>query len=48
MTITNEEGRTFEFAGPLCAKYEIDGMDLSDLLRDELGIENLFAFDGDD
>lgn len=48
MTITNEDGRTFEFAGSLCAQYEIDGMDLSDLLREELGIENLFAFDGND
>jgi len=48
MTITNEDGRTFEFAGSLCAQYEIDGMDLSDLLREELGIKNLFAFDGND
>lgn len=48
MTITNEEDSTFDFSGSLCAQYEIDGMDLSDLLREELGIENLFAFDGND
>lgn len=48
MTITNEEDREFSLSGSLCADYEIDGMDLSDLLREELGIENLFVFDGND
>jgi len=48
MTITNEEDRDFSFRGSLCAEYEIDGTDLSDLLREELGIENLFVFDGND
>ena len=48
MTITNEEDRKFSFSGSLCAGYEIDGVDLSDLLREEIGIENLFVFDGND
>jgi len=48
MTITNEEDREFSLSGSLCTNYEIDGMDLSDLLREELGIENLFVFDGND
>jgi hypothetical protein len=46
MTITNTEGRDFLFRGSLCADYEIDGIDLSEMLRDALDIENLFAFDG--
>ncbi|SHJ26663.1 hypothetical protein [Parasporobacterium paucivorans] len=48
MTITNTEGHEFPFKGSLCADYEIDGKDLSEMLRDALGIENLFVFDGDD
>jgi len=48
MIITNEEDRAFSFSGSLCADYEIDGVDLSDLLRKEVGIDNLFAFDGND
>lgn len=47
MTITNMEGREFPFRGSLCADYEIDGTDLSDMVRDALDIENLFVFDGD-
>lgn len=47
MTITNTEGINFLFRGSLCADYEIDGIDLSEMLRDVLEIENLFAFDGD-
>ncbi|MDQ0155453.1 hypothetical protein [Robertmurraya andreesenii] len=46
MTITNMEGREFTFRGSLCADYEIDGADLSDMLRDTLNIKNLFVFDG--
>lgn len=48
MTITNQDDEEFVFRGSLCADYEIDGTDLSELLRDELGIEHLFVFDGDE
>ncbi|WP_217587963.1 hypothetical protein [Lentibacillus saliphilus] len=46
LTITNTTGQDFVFRGPLCEDYEIDGIDLSDMVRDALGIENLFVFDG--
>lgn len=48
LIITNTEGQEFVFKGSLCADYEIDGIDLSEMLRDALGIESLFVFDGDD
>lgn len=46
MTIKNTDGRDFCFAGSLCCDFEIDGIDLSDLLRDALGMDDLFVFDG--
>lgn len=34
------------YKGSLCSSFEVDGVDLSDLIRGTLGIENLFVFDG--
>ena len=47
MTITNTEGVKFRFCGSLIADFEVDGEDLSEMMREELKIENLWVFDGD-
>ncbi len=44
--ITSEDGSISHFSGSLCANYKIDGVDLSDLLRNSLGIESLWCFNG--
>lgn len=46
MRIIEEDDRVFPLSGSLCVNYDINGMDLSDLLRKEIGIDNLFAFNG--
>ncbi|MEG2013014.1 MAG: hypothetical protein RR063_07385, partial [Anaerovoracaceae bacterium] len=46
MTITNAEGKTYLFKGSLCCDFEVDGIDLSDLIRDTLDMPDLFLFDG--
>lgn len=46
MEITNTDGDTYKFRGSLCADFEIDGIDLSDLIRDALGMDDLYVFDG--
>ena len=46
MEIINTDGESYHFRGSLCADFEIDGIDLSNLIRDEIGIKNLYIFDG--
>jgi len=46
MELTNTDGKTYKFRGSLCADFEVDGIDLSDLIRDTLGLPNLYVFDG--
>ncbi len=46
MEITNTEGKAYKFRGSLCANFEVDGVDLSDLIRDSLEIDDLYVFDG--
>lgn len=46
MELTNTEGETYKFRGSLCADFEIDGVDLSDLVRDTLDMQDLYVFDG--
>ncbi len=46
MTITDTEGKPFKYTGSLSCNYNIDGFDLSDLIRDTLGLQDLFVFDG--
>ncbi len=46
LELTNTEGKVYKFSGSLCAEFEIDGVDLSDLIRDSLDIEDLYVFDG--
>ncbi len=46
MTITNTEGKPYQFKGSLCCDFYVDGVDLSDLIRDTLDMPYLFVFDG--
>ena len=46
MNITNVDGKVYKFRGSLCADFEVDGIDLSDLIRDALGMNDLYVFDG--
>ena len=46
LELTNTDGRTYQFQGALCSKLEVNGVDLSDLLRDCLEMSDLYAFDG--
>ena len=46
MELTNTAGKVYKFSGSLCSSFEVDGIDLSDLLRDSLKMPELYAFDG--
>jgi len=45
LVITGDDGER-TYSGSLCNSLEVNGDDLSDLIRDILGSENLFVFDG--
>lgn len=46
MELTNIEGVTYKYRGSLCADFDYEGSDLSDLVRDTVGIDDLYVFDG--
>ena len=46
MELTNSEGMTYKFRGSLCADLDYEGKDLSDLVRDTVGMDDLYVFDG--
>lgn len=46
MEITNTDGVIYKFRGSLCADFEVEGIDLSDLIREALGMDDLYVFDG--
>ena len=46
MTLTNTEGRRFKASGPLCHDLFMPSGGLSDLIRAELGRNDLLVFDG--
>ncbi len=46
LEIVNTEGETYTFTGALCAKLEVKGIDLSDLVREALEMNDLYVFDG--
>ncbi len=46
--LTNTEGRTYKYQGSLCTSFEIEGIDLSELIRERLGLLDLYVFDGND
>ena len=45
MWIDDDEGKKAYFVGPLISKFEVDGYDLSQLVRDTLDDQSLFVFD---
>ena len=46
MEITNTEGEVYKCRGSLMADFEVNGVDLSDMVREALGTEDLYVFDG--
>ena len=46
LELTNAEGSTYRFHGSLCAGFEYEGTDLSDMVRDVFGMDDLYVFDG--
>ena len=46
MELTNTEGITYKFRGSLCADFDYEGTDLSDLVRDPVGMDDFYVFDG--
>ena len=46
MEITNTQGIVYKFRGSLCADFDVNGTDLSDLVREALGMDDLYVFDG--
>jgi len=46
MHITDDQGKNAVFIGPLICDFEVDGYNLSQLLRDTLDDQTLFVFDG--
>jgi hypothetical protein len=46
MEMTNTEGTIYKFRGSLCAHFNYEGTDLSDFVRDTVGMDDLYVFDG--
>lgn len=46
MDITNTEGAVYKMQGSLCGRFDVDGTDLSELIRRTLGMDDLLVFDG--
>lgn len=46
MELTNTDGVTYKFRGALCSNFDYKGTDLSDLVRDTVGMDDLYVFDG--
>lgn len=46
MEITNTDGEIYKYRGSLIADFEVDNVDLSDMTREALGMNDLYVFDG--
>ena len=46
MELTNTDGVAYRFRGSLCADFDYEGTDLSELVRDTVGMDDLYVFDG--
>ena len=44
LKLTNDEKENFYYSGSMYAKFSVNGKDLSDILRENLDIENLWGF----
>jgi hypothetical protein len=45
MELTNSKGASYKFRGELCADFDYKGINLSDLVRASLGMNDLYVFD---
>ncbi len=43
MEITNTEGDIYKYRGSLIADFEVDGVDLSDMVREALAMDDLLC-----
>ncbi len=46
LEITSTEGVVYKFRGSLMADFEVNGVDLSDMVREALDMDDLYVFDG--
>ena len=46
LELTKAEGSTYWFHGSLCAGFEYEGMNLFDMIRNALDMDDLYVFDG--
>jgi len=46
MELTNTDGVTYKFRGSLCADFDYEGTDFSDPVRETVGMDDLYIFDG--
>lgn len=46
MSLQDMDGLTTKYVGSLCCAFQVDGRDLSTLIREELGMRDLFLYDG--
>ena len=46
MELTNKDGEVYRFRGALCAEFVSEGIDLSDMIREYLDMDDLYVFDG--
>lgn len=46
MELTTIEGVIYKFRGSLCAEFDYEGTNLSDIVCDTVGMNDLYVFDG--
>lgn len=46
LELTNTEGKIYKYQGSLCAEFQVSGWNLSDIIRNTLGMDDLYVFDG--
>lgn len=45
--LTNTDGKVYIFQGSLCSHFSYEGVNLSDFIRNAVGMNDLYVFDGD-
>lgn len=46
MRLQDIDGAATKFVGSLCCAFQVEGQDLSTIIREELGMRDLFLYDG--
>lgn len=46
MRLQDINGAAMKFVGSLCCAFQVEGRDLSTIIREELGMRDLFLYDG--